>query len=166
MSEALEAMVIGSSEVIIDSELTEGLAGEKIKVTLEGAEEAEADGAADEVDPKGLAVTAAAPMLEAEVEVMVGRLGILEKEEEEEAELVTEAEAEEAVIDILEEEEDMVEVTTGPDEVEAMEVEEGMLVMVEVEAEVEDIAGAELETSSMAIWDSSSIESDMLCRRS
>jgi hypothetical protein len=112
MSEALEAMVIGSSEVIIDSELTEGLAGEKIKVTLEGAEEAEADGAADEVDPEALAVTAAAPMLEAEVEVMVGRLGILE--EEEEAELVTEAEAEGAVIEVLEEEVDMVEVTTGP----------------------------------------------------
>jgi hypothetical protein len=164
MSEALEAMIIGSSEVIIDSELTEGLAGEKIKVTLEGAEEAEADGAADEVDPEALAVTAAAPMLEAEVEVMVGRLGILE--EEEEAELVTEAEAEGAVIEVLGEEVDMVEVTTGPDEVEAMEVEEGMLVMVGAEAEVEDIAGAELETSSMAIWDSSSIESDMLCRRS
>lgn len=89
MSEEFGPMPIESPEVIIDSELTEGLAGEKIRVTLEGEAELEA-----------LGVTAAAAMLEVEVGVMVGKLGILEDEDIIVA-LIDADEAEEAVIDIL-----------------------------------------------------------------
>jgi hypothetical protein len=138
MSEELGPIPIESPEVIIDSELTEGLAGEKIRVTLEGVAELEA-----------LGVTAAAAMLEVEVGVIVGKLGILEDEDIMVA-LIDADEAEEAVIDILEAEavvETRTEVDEAEAEVEVIEVGEDMLVMVEAD----DMDMDELETSSMAI---------------
>jgi hypothetical protein len=149
---------MGSSDVIIESELMEGLAGEKIKVTLEAEPEEGVElGAEAAVELEARGVTAAAPIIE-EVEegVMVDRLGI-EEVELDMLEVMVGIEAE--VIDLATEEDIEVAVEEA-DDIEVMDEE----VMLVAEDEAEDIIEEEA-TSSMFI-DSSSTESDIDWRRS
>lgn len=155
----------------MDSALTEGLAGEKIKVTLEGEPVGIEVGAEEEADPEAEALvgTAAAPRDEAEEAVMVGKLGM----EEVELDMLVTAgmEVEVEVLRAAEEAEAAEEEAT--EEVEVI-VEETMLVEVGAEDEeetIEEVGAIEDEeetTSSMFIIDSltSSTESDIDCKRS
>lgn len=145
----------------MESELTVGLAGEKIRVTLEGEP---ADGvelgaeAEEELDPEAeaLEVMAAAPTEEVVEAVMVGRLGM-----EEEVDMLVVAGIE-AEVEAMEAEEAVEEAAV--EEIGVMESEEVMLVA-EVDAEAEDMD--EEATSSMFIMLSeSSTESDIDCKSS
>ena len=149
----------------MDSELMEGLAGEKIKVTLEGEPVGIELGAEEEADPEAEAMvgTAAALKEGAEGAVIEGRLGI----EDIELDMLVTA-GMEAEIEVLRAE---------AAEDEAMEVMEGIEVMEVIIDEdaimdeeaimVEELIIDDGETSSMFIIDSlSSTESDIDCKRS
>jgi hypothetical protein len=152
-----------SESETMDSELTVGLAGEKIKVTLEGepAEGVEV-GAAAELDPEAeaLEVTAAAPTDGVEEAVMVGRLGM----EEEELDMLVVA-GMEAEVEVTRAE---AEVEDAVEEIGVMVKEEVMLeAEAEVEAEAEDMDEDEEAISSIFIMGSdSSTESDIDCKSS
>jgi hypothetical protein len=140
---------MSESEVNMDSELMDGLAGEKIKVTLEGDPVGIELGAEEEAE--AMVGTAAAPKEGAEGAVIEGRLGI----EDIELDMLVTA-GMEAEIEVL---------RADAVEDEAMEVKEGIEVMeviIDEEAIIDDG-----ETSSMFIIDSlSSTESDIDCKRS
>ena len=162
---------MSESEVIIDSdsELIEGLTGEKIKVTLEG-EPVGIELVAEE-EAEALVGTAAAPREEAEGAVMVGRLGIEDIELDMLVMAGTEAEVEVLRAQAVEEEAmDEVGVMEGMEVImdeEATMDEEEAIDEVAIMDEEEDIDIDDEETSSMFIIDSlSSTESDIDCKRS
>jgi len=164
---------MSESDVNIDSELMEGLAGEKIKVTFEGEPLGMELGAEEEAE--AMVGTAAAPKEGAEGAVMEGRLGI----EDIELDMLVTA-GMEAEMEVLREEavkDEAMEVMEG---IEVMEViideeaimdEDGIMdeeAIIDGEAIIDE--GAIIddgETSSMFIIDSlSSTESDIDCKRS
>ena len=164
---------MSESEVIIDSELMDGLAGEKIKVTLEGDPVGIELGAEEEAE--ALVGTAAAPREGTEGEVMEGRLGIDDIEldmlvtagmEAEVEVLRAEAVEDEAMDDVME----VMEVIMDEDaiiEEEAIMDEDGIMDEDAIIDEEEAIDIDEGETSSMFMIESlSSTESDMDCKRS
>jgi len=149
----------------MESELTVGLAGEKIKVTLEGEP---ADGVElgaeveeeEELDPEAeaLEVTAAAATEEVEEAVMVGRLGM----EEEEVDMLVVAGIE-ADVEAMDAEEAVEEAAV--EEIGVMESEEVMLVA-EAEVEAEDMDEEEATSSMFIMLSDSSTESDIDCKSS
>ena len=155
----------------MDSELIEGLAGEKIKVTLEGEPVGIELGAEEEAE--ALVGTAAAPREGAEGAVMEGRLGI----DDIELDMLVTA-GMDAEVEVLKAE--AVEVEARDDVMEVMEVIMDEDAIMEEEAIMEEdgitdedgIIDEEAiiddgETSSMFIIESlSSTESDMDCKRS
>ena len=167
------ACAMSESEVIIDSELMDGLAGEKIKVTLEGEPVGIELGAEEEAE--ALVGTAAAPREGAEGAVMEGRLGIDDIEldmlamagmEAEVEVLRAEAVEDEAMDDVME----VMEVIMDEDaiiEEEAIMDEDGIMDEDAIIDEEEAIDIDEGETSSMFMIESlSSTESDIDCKRS
>lgn len=152
---------MSESEVIMDSELMDGLAGEKIKVTLEGEPVGIELGAEEAADPEALAlgVTAAAPREDVEEAFMVGKLGM------EEVELDTLVTAGmEVEVEVLRADEEVADVDEGVIEVMEAVMEEDAMAEDEVEAMTEE----EETTSSMFIIASftSSTESDIDSKRS
>jgi len=145
----------------MDSELMDGLAGEKIKVTLEGEPVGIELGAEEAADPEALAlgVTAAAPREDVEEAFMVGKLGM------EEVELDTLVTAGiEVEVEVLRADEEVADVDEGVIEVMEAVMEEDAMAEDEVEAMTEE----EETTSSMFIIASftSSTESDIDSKRS
>jgi hypothetical protein len=155
---------MSESEVNMDSELMDGLAGEKIKVTLEGDPVGIELGAEEEAE--AMVGTAAAPKEGAEGAVIEGRLGIEDIELDMLVTAGMEAEIEVLRADAVEDE--AMEVKEG---IEVMEViideeaimdEDAMMDVIDEEGTIDDG-----ETSSMFIIDSlSSTESDIDCKRS
>jgi hypothetical protein len=162
---------MSESEVIIDSELMDGLAGEKIKVTLEG-EPVGIELAAEEEAEEALVGTAAAPMEEAEEAVMVGKLGIEDMELDMLVTAGMEAEVQvlraEVEVEVAEDEAiDVMEVIEVIIDEEAIMDEDGIMDEEVIIDEEEAIDIDDGETSSMFIIDSlSSTESDIDCNRS
>jgi hypothetical protein len=151
---------MSESEVIIDSELMDGLAGEKIKVTLEGEPVGMELGAEEEAE--ALVGTAAAPKEGTEGAVMEGRFGI----EDIELDMLVMAgmEADVEVLRVVAVKDEAIEV------MEDMEVIMDEEAIIEEEAIMDEEAAIDIddgETSSMFIIESlSSTESDIDCKRS
>jgi len=158
---------MSESEVIIDSELMDGLAGEKIKVTLEGEPVGIELGAEEEAE--ALVGTAAAPREGTEGEVMEGRLGIDDIELDMLVTAGMDAEVEVLRAEAVEDEamNDVMEVMEVIMEEDAIMEEEGAMDEDAIIDEEEAIDIDEGETSSMFMIESlSSTESDMDCKRS
>ena len=160
---------MSESEVNIDSELMEGLAGEKIKVTLEGEPVGMELGAEEEAE--AMVGTAAAPKEGVEGAVMEGRLGIEDIELDMLVTAGMEAEMEVLREEAVEDEDEAVEVMEGIEVMEVIIDEEAIMdedaimdgeAIIDEEAIIDDG-----DTSSMFIIDSlSSTESDIDCKRS